>query len=235
MRLTSLRPAAFDFNTGAWTIDLFSEDARRAYSTGKARYLSQRKAKTYDGVWRDDGPVYLPDIEGVLAEIAFWLLCGMEPPKDIVLTHPEWERQRGAGGELLDVLGNEIRATVNKPGRIIVHRKNAQDKDKNKDEVPFVLANISRWPVYPDQGFSTGDPELDALLGTRPGDLQRYDTKVVFSGWAYGREATEDFQGMRHPDTVVPEGKVRRMDEEPEGALAWPASPWPDLISRLAG
>lgn len=189
------------------------DDWRSVYLGGLGRYSGQRGAGNADGSYRP-GLGIVNDLEGIAAEWAFSLLCGIAPRiEDFVLRIPLWERLRGpTGGELTDVLGCEIRATQHPEGRLFVHKDSSRDGEKKLDTT-FVLAIVDMSYFYPDTSFRTGGAELDAQLLAR--DIPYYTGNIRFPGWCLGRDAKEKFTAMAHP-----EYHVRQEHLKPMSALA---------------
>lgn len=208
---------------GWLSVRLSEDDLRLGYRCGVARYNKQRSGGNYDAAFRK-GRGARNDIEGALGEIAFWRLCDREPPPEMVLSMPEWARQRGPNGGLLtDVLGVEIRATVHKTGGIYIHKDSARDLAKY--ETAFVLAIVDWLPYYPEEGFTTGSQTIDAMLGKNlEKDLQVYQRDVVFRGWCRGREVRDEhwYEAGPHPEYRVPQEELHRMEELAPGLFAPP-------------
>lgn len=202
--------------SGSIVVRLTEDDVRLAYRVGNARYVGQRTAARADGAFRKRAHRIANDVEGALAEIAFWALCGREPPlAEMVLKMPEWTAKRGP---LCDVLGVEVRATCHRTGRLAVHTETERDKHKTFD-TPFVLGIVNRWPWYPSMTFRTGDPKLDAELGTHDPALQLYDPEVHFVGWCLRSDTRPEhwFEQMAVPEYMVPQADLRPMGTLPPG------------------
>lgn len=211
----SLRPVQRDDRTGALTITLNDEDLALAYRAGFARYTTQRQGGNHDAAFRR-GQGARNDIEGVLGEIAFWLLCGYLPPQELVLALPEWKRLRGPdGGCLTDVFDTEVRATWHRDGMLPIHRDSSRDGEAKRD-TPFVLAVLDWITYYPETGFSTGDPRIDALLGKDPDrNLMHYQQEVRFPGWFRGSEVKDEHYRTwwPKPDYGIEQRELHPMSE----------------------
>lgn len=238
MLTPSLRPASYLEESGQITVALTNEDLALCYRSGVERYLSQRGRGGFkDGAYRK-GEHARNDIEGIIAEVAFWYLCGIEPdPTMLVRPITEWKGARGeTGGQLTDVLGVEIRATRHKNGRLFVHKGSQRDGDPKLD-TPFLLAFVDAWPYYESSGFSTGNDKIDAMLMHQElphylaaGD---YQGRVLFIGWGYGREANGFFDGMVHPEHFIPPESFRPMTQLAEGRFTMPKSEFDQLLDPV--
>lgn len=219
--MTNLRPMRYNEGTGWIYVTLTDADLARAYTCGVSRWKVQRKGKNHDAAFRPgQGP--RNDIEGAVAEIAFWYLCGKTPPEDMVLSLPEWERERGPhGGKLTDVLGTELRATTHPDGQLFIHKHGSRDGDEKKDTI-FVLSIVDVMPYY-KSGFTTGDVRIDRLIENDK--LPQYRREVRFVGWCYGHEVRDEhwFEDCPKPDFAVPQ-----RDLHPMGDLAPKLFPMPE-------
>jgi hypothetical protein len=212
----SLRPTRYEPDIGHLYVTLTDEDRALAYRCGDARYRSQRNGGNHDPAFRP-GEGARNDIEGVLAEIAFSLMCGVVP-NELVMSIPEWERRRGVdGGQLTDVFDVEIRATIYKNGRLPIHKNTSRD-GAAKQNNPFVLGVVDSSHFYTGQKghwtkFTTGDPALDALIASDK--LKFYDPEVRFSGWCYGHEVKESHwvAHWSRPEYGVPQEDLHKMAE----------------------
>ena len=184
---------------GQLVMSLEVEDLKLAQRCGEQRFAAQRGGRNFDGACRK-GQGALNDIEGALGEIAAWLLHGIQPPSEMVLSLPEWDQQRGPnGGRLKDVLGLEIRTTTHKNGGLFVHKESSRD-GVEKDNTPFVLVVLNRTD-------------------------SKFDPEVTFAGWAYSYEAQE--RHYRHdlpvPEYLIPQQELRWMSGLADGRFMLPA------------
>jgi hypothetical protein len=115
----------------------------------KARSVGQRRNKENRSVDRTDGKVLEDSLEidvlGAEAELAVSRFLNI-PWDGRFFRDAQWLKWRKGGHDVGPI---EVRATLHKTGRLIVH-------PKDDDDAPFILVRASRRPIFDIVGWQWG-------------------------------------------------------------------------------